>query len=108
MAKVKDYQNWERIFFPDRTILKCDIKYMSWEQIKALDNLDVALDEDNGKTLRIENRGFINPVEIYRVYCFGQLLYIIYKLSKINLYILCILRIVILKNERIIKTVKRN
>ncbi len=56
MAKVKDYQNWERIFFPDRTILKCDIKYMSWEQIKALDNLDVALDEDNGKTLIIENR----------------------------------------------------
>ena len=56
MAKVKDYQNWERIIFKDRAILKCDIKYMSWEQIKALDNLEVLLDEDNGRTLFIEYR----------------------------------------------------
>ena len=56
MAKVKDYQNWKRIIFKDRAILKNDIKYMSWEQIKALDNVNVALDEDNGKTLIIETR----------------------------------------------------
>ena len=56
MAKVKDYQNWTRIIFKDRAILKSDIKYMSWEQIKALDNLEVLLDEDNGTTLIIENR----------------------------------------------------
>lgn len=56
MAKVKDYLNWKRIIFKDRAILKSDIKYMSWEQIKALDNLNVLLDEDNGETLVIENR----------------------------------------------------
>ena len=56
MAKVKDYQNWTRIIFKDRAILKSDIKYMSWEQIRALDNLEVLLDEDNGTTLIIENR----------------------------------------------------
>ena len=56
MAKVKDYQNWERIIFQDRAILKSDIKYMSWGQIKTLDNLEVLLDEDNGTTLIVENR----------------------------------------------------
>lgn len=56
MAKVQDYQNWQRIIFKDRAILKSDIKYMSWDQIKSLDNLEVLLDEDNGTTLIIENR----------------------------------------------------
>jgi hypothetical protein len=56
MSKVKEYQNWERVIFKDRTILKSDIKYMSWDQIKALDNLEVLLDEDSGTTLIIKNR----------------------------------------------------
>lgn len=55
MAKVKEYQNWQRIIFLDRAILKSDLKYMSWDQIARLDNLEVTLAEDNGKTLIIEN-----------------------------------------------------
>lgn len=55
MAKVKEYQNWQRIIFQDRTILKSDLKYMSWDQIARLDNLEVTLVEDNGETLIIEN-----------------------------------------------------
>ena len=55
MAKVKEYQNWQRIIFQDRTILKADLKYMSWGQIIRLDNLEVTLSEDNGETLIIEN-----------------------------------------------------
>lgn len=55
MAKVKEYQNWQRIIFQDRTILKADLKYMSWDQIIRLDNLEVTLSEDNGETLIIEN-----------------------------------------------------
>lgn len=55
MAKVKEYQNWQRIIFLDRTILKSDLKYMSWDQIKRLNDLEVALAEDNSKTLIIEN-----------------------------------------------------
>lgn len=53
MAKVKEFKNWKRIIFEDRTILRSDLKFMNWEQIKALDNLEVTLDEDNGKTLII-------------------------------------------------------
>lgn len=49
--KVKDFKNWKRIRFEGRVILDSDIKYMSWEQIKALDNLEVQLTEDNDKTL---------------------------------------------------------
>lgn len=55
MAKVKEYQNWRRIIFQDRAILKADLKYMSWDQIARLDNLEVTLAEDNGETLIIEN-----------------------------------------------------
>lgn len=55
MAKVKEYQNWQRIIFQDRAILKSDLKYMSWDQIARLDNLEVTLAEDNGKTLIIES-----------------------------------------------------
>lgn len=55
MAKVKEYQNWQKIIFQDRTILKADLKYMSWDQIKRLDNLEVILAEENGRVLIIEN-----------------------------------------------------
>lgn len=55
MAKVKEYQNWEKIIFLDRSILKSDLKYMSWDQIRRLDNLEVTLAEDNGRILIIEN-----------------------------------------------------
>ena len=54
--KVKDFPNWKKMVFNDRTILKADVKYMSWEQIRALDNMEVILEEDNGKTLIVENR----------------------------------------------------
>lgn len=55
MAKVKEYQNWQRIIFHDRVILKSDLKYMSWDQIRRLDNLEVTLAEDDDRTLVIEN-----------------------------------------------------
>ena len=54
--KVKDFPNWKKVVFNDRAILKADVKYMSWEQIRALDNMEVILEEDNGKTLVVENR----------------------------------------------------
>lgn len=54
--KVKDFPNWKKVVFNDRAILKADVKYMSWEQIRALDNMEVILEEDNGKTLIVENR----------------------------------------------------
>lgn len=53
---VKDFPNWQKVIFNDRTILKADVKYMSWEQIRALDNMKVILAEDKGKTLIVENR----------------------------------------------------
>lgn len=55
MAKVKEYQNWQKIVFQDRVILKSDLKYMSWDQIKRLDHLEVALADENGQILIIEN-----------------------------------------------------
>ena len=54
--KVKDYPNWKKVVFNDRTVLKTDTKFMSWEQIRALDNMEVILAEDKGKTLICENR----------------------------------------------------
>lgn len=51
MAKVKEFKNWKRIILNDRTILKPDLRFMSWQQIKALDDLEVTLDEDDGETL---------------------------------------------------------
>lgn len=55
MAKVKEYQNWKKIILQDRAILKSDLKYMSWDQIRRLDNLEVTLAEDRGRILIIEN-----------------------------------------------------
>lgn len=54
--KVKDFPNWCKVIFNDRAILKSDLHYMSWQQIRALDEMEVILAEDNGKTLVLENR----------------------------------------------------
>ena len=54
--KVKDFSNWCKVVFNDRAILKSDLHYMSWQQIRALDETEVVLTEDNGKTLVLENR----------------------------------------------------
>lgn len=54
--KVKDFPNWHKVMFNGRTVLKVDIKYMSWDQIRALDNLEVLEEMDGGKTLVVENR----------------------------------------------------
>lgn len=54
--KVKDYPNWRVIRFNDRAILQSDLRFMSWQQVRALDEMEVILAEDNGKTLIIENK----------------------------------------------------
>lgn len=54
--KVKDFPNWRKVVFNDRTLLKNDLRYMSWQQIRALNEMEVILAEDNGKTLVLENR----------------------------------------------------
>lgn len=56
MAKVKEYKNWNKIIFGDRAILKSDLKYLGWSQIRDIENLDVLLDEDKGRTLVVENK----------------------------------------------------
>ena len=53
--KVKDFPNWRKVVFNDRAILKSDLRYMSWQQVLALDETEVILEEDNGETLIIEN-----------------------------------------------------
>lgn len=58
--KVKDFPNWCKVVFNDRALLKSDLLYMSWQQIRALDETEVILDEDNGETLIVENRWQIN------------------------------------------------
>lgn len=55
--KVKDFPNWSKVILNDRAILKSDLRYMSWQQVRALDEMEVMLEEDNGKTLICENRG---------------------------------------------------
>lgn len=54
--KVKDFPNWRKVVFNDRAILKSDLRYMNWQQVRALDEMEVILTEDNGKTLVLENR----------------------------------------------------
>lgn len=54
--KVKDFPNWCKVVFNDRALLKNDLRYMSWQQIRALDEMEVILAEDDGKTLVLENR----------------------------------------------------
>lgn len=55
--KVKDFPNWSKVILNDRAILNSDLRYMSWQQIRALDEMEVTLEENNGKTLICENRG---------------------------------------------------
>lgn len=55
--KVKDFPNWSKVILNDRAILKSDLRYMSWQQVRALDEMEVMLEEDNGKILICENRG---------------------------------------------------
>ena len=54
--QVKDFPNWRKVVFNDRAILKNDLRYMNWQQVRALDEMEVILTEDNGKTLVLENR----------------------------------------------------
>lgn len=54
--KVKDFPNWRKVVFNDRAILKNDLHYMSWQQVRTLDEMEVVLEEDDGKTLIVENR----------------------------------------------------
>lgn len=54
--KVKDFPNWEKIVLNNRAILKSDLRFMSWQQVRALNEMEVILEEDNGKTLVLENR----------------------------------------------------
>jgi len=54
--KVKDFPNWRKVVFNDRAILKNDLRYMNWQQVRALDEMEVILEEDNGEMLIVENR----------------------------------------------------
>lgn len=54
--KVKDFPNWRRLIFRDRAILKSDLRFMSWQQVRAFDEMEVILEEDGGETLIVENR----------------------------------------------------
>lgn len=54
--KVKDFPNWRKVVFNDRAILKSDLRYMNWQQVRALDEMEVILTEDGGETLIVENR----------------------------------------------------
>lgn len=54
--KVKDFPNWHKVVFNDRAILKSDLRFMSWQQVRALDETEVLLEEDGGETLIVENR----------------------------------------------------
>jgi hypothetical protein len=47
MNTVNEFMNWSRIIFCDRTILRTDLYRMSWEQIRAIGNLEVRSHEDN-------------------------------------------------------------
>lgn len=56
--KVKEFPNWEKVVLNDRTILKTDLRFMSWQQIRALDEMEVILaeEEEGGAILIVENR----------------------------------------------------
>ena len=53
--KVKYFPNWKNVVLNDRVILKIDIEFMSWEQIYALNNLDVIKVKGKGRTLICKN-----------------------------------------------------
>lgn len=54
--KVKEFKNWNKIIFAERTILKVDLKYMSSEQKNSIDELEVIRSDNRGKVLYIEER----------------------------------------------------
>ena len=56
--KVKDFPNWAKVVFRDRAILKSDLRFMSWQQVRALDEMEVILaeEEEGGIILIVENR----------------------------------------------------
>ena len=56
--KVKDFPNWRKVVFNDRVILKSDLRYMSWQQVRVLDEMEVLLaeEEEGGAVLIVENR----------------------------------------------------
>lgn len=53
MDVVANYPNWKKLALSDRTILREDLRYMSWGQIRYVDRLPVALAEDHDTTLII-------------------------------------------------------
>ena len=53
--KGKDFPNWKNVVLNDRVILKIDVEFMSWEQIYALNNLDVIKVKGKGRTLICKN-----------------------------------------------------
>lgn len=46
MAKVKDYEDWNRIIMNDKAIVPKDLISMSKRQISRLENLEVILEND--------------------------------------------------------------
>ena len=50
--KAKDYPNWKKVVFNDRTILKSDKFLFSGEQWEAFQNLEI--ETKNGKTLFVK------------------------------------------------------
>lgn len=54
--KVKDFPNWRKVVFNGRALLKNDLRYISWQQIRTLDEMEVIPEEDDGETLIVENR----------------------------------------------------
>lgn len=54
--QVWEFLHWDRLQFKDRMILKSDLRYMSIQQICALEKLEVLEVKDKGNTLIIERR----------------------------------------------------
>ena len=54
--KVKEFKNWNKIIFAERTILKVDLKYMSSEQKNSIDELEVIRSDNKGRIHYIEER----------------------------------------------------
>lgn len=54
--KVKEFKNWEAIHFNGRTVLKSDIRFFSWEQIKRLEELEVLEWSRDERELWVENK----------------------------------------------------
>ena len=53
MDVVANYPKWRKLVLQDRTILRGDLRYMSWEQIESINKLPVLLAEDHDTVLII-------------------------------------------------------